>query len=261
MARAGDDEVDVVIFRTLSAVRRPSRWARRPKRAEPGQASPAEVPVSRVTVIGATGFEDEADATAWLERCRRNEAERHDLIQESLLVVNRAVHGHRVAGSDPYVRDVDANQAQSVRVGYGTGDDVVEGHWKDAYDLPAGSRTRSSRRQMLAPQEELAGILSGKKAAYVSDDLVLRARLDLDQGRSEQAALQLRSGVDALIAEMSRDVPESGMGGLDAQAAAAGSLATAALQGKLSDERVDELRETIAQVERVQRRRRYGRTR
>jgi hypothetical protein len=219
--------------------------------------------MSRVTVIGASGFDDESAATAWLERCRRDEAEREELAQASLLVVNRAIHGHRVAGFDPYVRDVGATEAQSVRIGYGTGDDVVDGHWKDAYDLPSGSRTRSSRRQMLAPQEELAGILSGKKPAYVSDDLVLRARLDLEHGRPEQAAAQLRAGVDALMAELSRDAPKGGAASVEAPASAAHKLATTALKGKLTDDRISELRDTIAQVERVLRRRRYagGRTR
>jgi hypothetical protein len=211
-----------------------------------------------VTVIGAGGFEDEAAATDWLGRCRRSEADCETLVASSLLVVNRAIHGHRVAGLDPYVRDVGAAQAQAVRIGYGTGDDVVNGNWRDAYDLPP-ARSRPGRRRMLAPQEELAAILSGKKPAYASDDLVLRARLDLEQGRPEQAALQLQCGVDALAAELRRDDTgiEGGASSLQNPAAAARRLAASALEGKLDDARSDELHETIAQVERLIRRRRY----
>jgi hypothetical protein len=209
-------------------------------------------------VIGATGFEDEAAAKQWLERCRRHEVERSELVDTSLLVVNRAVHGHRVAGSDPYVRDVSAAQAQTVRIGYGTGDDVVDGNWRDAYDLPPGSRTRSSRRQMLAPQEELAGILSGKRPAYVSDDLILRARLDLEQGRPEQAVLQLRTGLDALAAELRRDKSKvRGTEALGDLAAAVRDLASVP-EGKLTGERKERLAETIAHTERLLRRRRYS---
>jgi hypothetical protein len=209
-------------------------------------------------VIGAIGFEDEDAAKEWLERCRRNEAERNELIDASLLVVNRAVHGHRVAGSDPYVRDVSATQAQTVRIGYGTGDDVVDGNWKDAYHLPAASHGRSSRRQMLAPQEELAGILSGKRPAYVSDDLILRARLDLEQGRPEQAALQLRAGLDALAGELRRDKSKvRGAEALGDLVATARELAEAQ-EGKLTGERQERLDETITQAERLLRRRRYG---
>jgi hypothetical protein len=213
-----------------------------------------------VTVIGATGFENEAVAQGWLERCRRDEAERGDLVDTSLLVVNRAIHGHRVAGSDPYVRDVSPAQAQAMRIGYGTGDDVVDGHWKDAYDLHPETGRRSSRHKMLAPQEELAGILSGKKPAYVSDDLVLRARLDLEQGRPEQAALQLRAGLNALAAELVRDEAATQRGdALEKHVPLSDELSAEALKGELSGDRIESLRETIAQVERLLRRRRYGR--
>jgi hypothetical protein len=229
---------------------------------EAGESSRAEVPVSRVTVIGASGFEDDRAASTWLERCRRDQSERDELIETSLLVVNRAIHGHRIAGLDPYVRDVSAAQAHSVRIGYGTGDELVEGHRKDAYDLPPALPRRSSRRQLLAPQEELAGILSGRRPIYVSEDLVLRARLDLDQGRLEQAALQLRAGVDALAAELRGEAgaPHGGAAAFDGPAAAARKLATAALEGKLGEERIAELREATVEVERVLRRRRYGRS-
>ena len=211
-----------------------------------------------MTVISSTGFEDEAAAKEWLERCRRDESAQRDLTGGSLLVVNRAIHGHRVAGSDPYVRDVSQAQAQAIRIGYGTGDDVVDGHWRDAYDVHLEAAKRSNRRQILAPQEELAGILSGKVPAYVSDDLVIRARLDVEQGRHEQAALQLRAGLDAFAAEMARDEePTRGGNAVDKHISLSHELSAEALKGKLSDDHVVELRETITQVERLLRRRRY----
>jgi hypothetical protein len=212
-----------------------------------------------VTVIGASGFEDEAAASGWLERCRRKADERDELLDSALLVVNRALHGHRVAGFDPYVRDVNRSLAVSIRIGYGTGDEVVEGHWEDACEIAAAEPARSSQRKMLAPQEELAGILSGRSPVHPSDDLVLRARLDLDQGRREQAALQLRSGVEALEAEVgSADSPER-QTALNAPSEETRALARAALEGKLDDSQVVALRETLAQIERFIRRRRYGR--
>jgi HPt (histidine-containing phosphotransfer) domain-containing protein len=213
-----------------------------------------------VTVIAASGFENEAAAKDWLERCRRNQVDRNELVDAAVLVVNRAIHGHRVAGLDPYVRDVSPAQAQALRIGYGTGDDVVDGHWRDAYDLHPETGADPTRRKMLAPQEELAGILSGKRPTYVSDDLALRARLDLEQGRPEQAAVQLRACLDALTAESTRDEHpiKGGAAAVQKQAAATRALAAAALEGKLSEDRVAELRETVTQVERLLRRRRYG---
>ena len=43
---------------------------------------------------------------------------------------------HRVAAQDPYVRDLVTADAQHVRLGYGSGDEVVEGRWQDALVIP-----------------------------------------------------------------------------------------------------------------------------
>ena len=88
------------------------------------------------------------------------------------------------------------------RLGYGAGDDLVAGRWRAAYALPSLA-ARAGAAQMLAPQQQLAAILSGRSAGRIaSEDLALRARLDLEQGRARQAALQLRAAIDALEAEL-----------------------------------------------------------
>ena len=45
-------------------------------------------------------------------------------------------------------------------------------------------------------------ILSGRKPAHPSEDVLLRARLDLEEGRTRQAALQARAAHAALGAEL-----------------------------------------------------------
>jgi hypothetical protein len=167
------------------------------------------VPISRASVIGASAFEDEPEAAQWLERLRRSEEEREGFIADSLLVLNEAVRAHRLAAGDPYVHEVARRQARSVRVGYGTGEEVAQGNWHAAYVVPE-PRKRVGRRQMLAPQEQLAAIIGGRRPAWASEDLLLRARVDVDQGRSAQAALQLRTALETLAAELEVSEGERG---------------------------------------------------
>jgi hypothetical protein len=242
----------VVVFHTIGAE---PRRRRRSKPAGAEDQQPDPVPLTRVTVIGADAFEDEPDARRWLDRVRKEGGAAE--IERSLRCLNRAVRSHRLAAADPYVHEVSEGQARAVVIGYGTGDELVERRWREAYSIPA---SKLRRRQMLAPQQELAAMLSGRRPAQVSEDLVLRARLDVDQGRVRQAALQARAAGYALAAELERgaelaqEVVESVRGWrpkLD-------RLADAALEDRLDEEQAEELAAIVAGLERVVRRRRHG---
>ena len=100
---------------------------------------------------------------------------------------------------DPYVAEVRAGQALATRIGYGSGEQVAEGDWEAARELPA---PKPSRSMLLHPQQRLAALLSGRDVALACEELALRARLDLDQGRGREAALQLAAGLDAALAEL-----------------------------------------------------------
>jgi hypothetical protein len=261
LARAGDTDLDVIVVQTLGAARRSSVRGRRPKRAEPGAIDPEPVTIARVTVIDSDGFENEEAAGDWLDRCRKDEGERERSAARALGVVNRAIHAHRVSAGDPYERELTRKHALSTRLGYGAGDDVVEGRWRSAYLFPE-SRVRVGRRQMLSPQEQVAAILSGRSPIHPSEDLALRARLDLDQGRTRQAALQLRTATDALEAELgaSTDAESSSktLETLSNTRRTVEELAAAALAGELDDERASTLAGLLNEVERVLRRRRHA---
>lgn len=238
----------MVVFRALDAARRSRIRGRRPARVEPGATAPEPVPITRATVIAVQPFDDAQAAAAWLARCKERDAAADDVAQ-ALELVNRAVSAHRVAAQDPHVRDVVAGDAQRVRLGYGTGDEVVEGTWRDCYAIPPARARRRTRRRMLSPQEEMAGMLSGRRPApRPSEELLLRARLDLDHGRITEAALVARAAIDALSAE--------GHGGGDAGAAE--RLARKALGGELVPAEVEELEELVVTLERALRRRRYA---
>ena len=62
---------------------------------------------------------------------RRGREPPQDEIVEALALVNRAVSAHRVAADDPHARDLSRAQALRVRLGYGTGDEVVDGAWDE----------------------------------------------------------------------------------------------------------------------------------
>jgi hypothetical protein len=260
--RGDDDVADVIVIRTLGAeLKRQSRSRRslarrRPPRAEPeDQADP--VTVTRVTVIRGLALQDGTAARDWLARCADPELAAAE-VDEALALVNRAIHAHRVSAADPYVGDVSLRLARRVRVGYGVGDELVDGRWRDAYTLPP-QVARGRRRRMLAPDEQLAAILCGRRPTYPSEDMLLRARLDLDQGRTRAATLQANAAYRALEAEQD---------GVDAAAPAdqagrdrgdtVGRLATAALERDLDHDETASLRQVVTEMERLARRRRHA---
>jgi len=242
------EEVAVVVFRALNAERRSRLRGRRPAPVEAGATEPDPVPITRATVIAAQPFDDAKAAAAWLAGSKKQDAAVAD-VEHALELVNRAVTAHRVAAQDPHVRDLGAGDPQRVRLGYGSGDEVVEGSWRDCYAIPPGRARRRTRKKMLSPQEEMAGMLSGRRpGALPSEELLLRARLDLDRGRLTEAALVTRAAVDALAAE--------GHGG--GHSAVAEQLARTALASGLEPGDVEELEQLVVALERVVRRRRYA---
>jgi hypothetical protein len=238
----------VVAFRALHAQRGSRLRGRRAARAEPGATAPEPVPVTRAVVIAAEAFLDAGAAAGWLRECGGRDAAA-DEVEQALELVNNAVSAHRVAAQDPHVRDLTIADVQRVRLGYGTGDDVVEGSWREALVIPLERAKRRTRGRMLSPQEEMAGMLSGRRpAGRPSEELLLRARLDLEHGRPVEAALVTRAATEALAAE----------GHAGADAAAAVRLAQAALTGELSPDQIEELADLLTSLERIARRRRYA---
>ena len=248
----------VVVFAALHS-ERSSRTRRRPSRLPAGAVQPEPVPITRVTVIAAEPFEDESSARDWLEQCRGRGEVGGDEIAEALVQVNRAVAAYRVSAADPHAHDVSRDLAVRVRIGYGSGPKLVDGAWEDALMMaPQHGRPRV-RRRMLAPEQELAGILTGRRAdVQPSEELLLRARLDLDCGRHVEAALQVRVACEAMRAELSRE------GAADSAVASRVDTATrvsqAAMSSGLTPEELDELETLVTELERVVRRRRYAET-
>ncbi len=98
-----------------------------------------------------------------------------DTVGEALALLNRAIHGHRLAAADPYVGEVSEAMAMATRIGYGSGEQVADGDWEEARELPPPELKRS---MLLTPQQRLAALLAGRDVALACEDLALRARLD-----------------------------------------------------------------------------------
>jgi hypothetical protein len=220
----------VIVLSTLGAPERRRLTERKKRQAEP-QPEPTPVTTGRATIIdvGAplAGVEQ---AEAWL-----SDAGEEDLSVD-LAVLNRALHVFRLVTADPHLGPVGRHQALVARVGYGEGEQVADGQWSDAREL--SERMRWQRRaKVLQPQARLAAVLNGRERMLACEELTLRARLDLDQGRDREAALQLLVALDAALAELASDSTASAfherLDELRAQRAAVADAAQAALSGPL----------------------------
>jgi hypothetical protein len=172
------------------------------------------VATTRATIVDAgEPLAGPERAAAWLKAA--GEAE----LAAGLVVLNRVLHAHRIAIADPRAGGVRRQDALVARLGYGAGEQVADGLWTDARELVnPGPRRRRSR--VPAAQARLAALLTGRQVAPACEELVLRSRLDLDEGRDREAALQVRIALEAALAELP------------------GDPAAPALQGRLDELRV-----------------------
>lgn len=235
---ADETQLRVLVIAPQTAAPRRRLRGRRGRSATP---DPAPVRTSRATVVRGHPV-DEAAASSWM-----GDPGRH--VPGELAVLNRVLALHRVAAADPSVREAARDQALVVRVGYGRGEEVAEGHWTEAVEPPPEKRARRVEREgALRPQERLAALLGGRDAALACEELVLRARGDLEAGRLREAALQLRVALEAAIAELEawRDRGDlaTRIGELREERGPVGAAANAALSGGLDDA-------TAADVERI----------
>ncbi|HEX2234554.1 MAG TPA: hypothetical protein VHG69_14445 [Thermoleophilaceae bacterium] len=238
----------VLVLRTLGAPERRLLRGRRGRTID--AASPEPVPTSRATLVAAEPFGGEEEARDWLASLRR-EGDRADReLDNAMRRLNRALHAQRAASADPSASDVSAAQALVVRIGYGSGEEAAEGRFAEAWELPR--ERRRTRRSMEAPEERFAAILSGRELPLAGEELVLRARADLDAGRTREAALEARVALEALLAEL----PSAE--GLADRRGPVGDAANAALRGELGRELADALTDAVEAMEQALKRRRLS---
>jgi len=228
---ADGDPQAVLVLSTLGAPER--RRLRGRKGALVQEASAEPVPTNRATVVKAEPFGSLEQAENWLADLRGEEVRKEIEIGSGLRVLNRALHVHRVARGDGHARDVGVEQALVVRVGFGSGDEVVEGRYGEAFELRPGGR--GVKRSMEAPEERFAAVLGARETVLACEELVLRARMDVDGALWREAALQARVALEALLAELA-SMPGDRRGELEADRRPVSEAANGALRGELSAE-------------------------
>lgn|GEM_PF-552968 len=212
-SRAGSDPERVIVLETLGARVR-SSWrgqhTRRATRAARGRAvdpepPPTAVPTSRATIIDPTPVSAERQAQAWL---RELDIER--TVRAEVATLNRVLHVQRISSADPYLHEVSAEQALVIRAGWGDGEHVADGKWLYARELRVGEparggarkRGRGARVAALRSQERFAELLGARSKVLLCEEFALRARLDLDHGRTAHAALELANAYRAALKEL-----------------------------------------------------------
>jgi hypothetical protein len=253
----------VLVIRTLGAPAPPARRRRRPRRTEP-EAEPAALPLTRVTAIRAFApFAGEEEAVRWLDEATEADDTADSLVADGAELLNRALHVQAVAAADPHGVELPPERAVAVRIGYGSGEELADSTFSAARDVDVwagGASRRRQRQEDLRPQERVAAVLGGRERTDACEILLLRARGDLDAGRRREAALQLRVGLEAVLAETQGGSGDPGhdedLGTLSARRAEAGEAANAALRGELSPTQAQQVRELLEICERVLRRQR-----
>jgi hypothetical protein len=259
--REGERE-RVLVVETHGAPPPPRRKRRKP-RAVPPDSEPWSLPLGRATLVRAfAAFDEEAAAGRWLERVTAEEEAIDDLLAEALTALNQALHAHAVASAEPHPQVLAPERAVAARLGYGSGQQVAVGESSEArvVDRRAGTAARRRRDDELRPQERVAAVLGGREALDACETLLLRARADLDAGRTREAALQLRVGMEALLAELpdALDDPDhkADMTTIASRREEAVKLATSALKDDLGPTESARLADLLSICERVIRRRR-----
>lgn len=252
----------VLVVDTTGAPSPRLRRRRRPKPAEP-ETEPSPLPLTRVTVVRAhEPFDSAEEAGHWLDRELAEQGAQEALVADAIGLLNRALHAQAVASANPRGGALGAEGAVTVRVGYGSGEEVAAGRFSTAREVDVGAVTGSRRRRRdeeLRPQERLAAVLGGRERIDACETLVLRARADLDAGRFREAALQLRVAVEATLAELDGALADPGhekdMAELRQRRGEAGEAANEALHRSLDVEHEHHVRELTELCERVLRRR------
>ena len=223
------------------------RVRRRTREVQAG-AEPSPVTVARATVIEvAEPFADEGRARSWLDG-GQEAAQAH--ATDALAVLNGVLRAHRAAAADPHAHEAGPEQALIARLGFGEGEQVAEGRWASAIELDLRP-PRPRRVAALRPQERLAALLSGRDRTLACEELVLRARSDVDAGRAREAALQVRVALEAALAELDpgiQGMPErlEELGERRNEIAAA---ANAALQGEPDPEAAAAVEAAVDRIE------------
>ena len=197
---APGDAPDVLALRLLGAPRAASRLKRGRPVALEREPDATPIPMSRVTLVKSAPFGDEDAARAWLDEVSGDDEMTAGLTAEACRTVNRALLAHRVAAPDAYAADLHPAAAVAVRFGYGSGEEVAEGRWSSAFELPEAKRRglRSALIDGVGAQERIAAVLGGRDEVRAEESLLVAAELAAAERRYAEAAITAAAAAQTL---------------------------------------------------------------
>lgn len=81
-------------------------------------------------------------------------------VKTGLAVINRALDLLSEAADDPLVQNVGLPSTLSIRIGWGTGEQIADGQWTSARQLPGPP---PAPHEQLDPHQEVAEQLAGRE--------------------------------------------------------------------------------------------------
>jgi hypothetical protein len=231
--RARESEPEHVVVLGTVGTRHRGMLGRR-SRMRPTDAEPAAVAVARATVVDPVSLSSESQAKAWL-----GDLDPEREAQTAAGVLNRMLFSQRIAAAAPHLHEVSPTQALVIRAGYGEGEQVAEGLWREARELLLSRKRTLRRSAVLRPQERLALLLSGRERALLCEELTLRARADLDAGRTALAAVGLERAYAAALVELPGEGREDLRRRIQELAALSAGVEEAATAALAEDEEID----------------------
>ena len=195
-----DDAPDVLALKILGAPRAASRLKRGRPVALEGEPDATPLPLSRVTLVKSAPLDGEQAARAWLDRVSGDDEMTAGLTAEACRTLNRALLAHRVAAPDAYAADLHPAAAVAVRFGYGSGDEVAEGRWSAAFELPEAKRRglRTALIDGVGAQGRIAAVLGGRDEVRPEESLLVAAELAAGERRYAEAAVTAAAAAQAL---------------------------------------------------------------
>ena len=172
-----------------------ARRARRPRETTP---DPSPVPISRATIIDPVSVSAERQAQAWLKEL---DAERETLAATAVL--NRVLYAHRIATADPHTHEVAPAQALVIRAGWGEGEQLADGYWGHALELPWVPSKRARRtRGRAAPPGAPRGAAGRADAGVALRGARAARAVGPRPGTPAHAAVELDAALAAALGEL-----------------------------------------------------------
>jgi hypothetical protein len=169
-----------------------------------------------ITVIDPASLPSTSEAQRWLAELDPDTA-----TADAAAVIDGAAKAHRIATSDPQAGAFHPAEARSIRAGWGTGEQVADGHleqWRDLAAAPVGEQRGAAgrllhralplkrpKRGAIDSSQRFVGLLGGRVALLLCEELALRARRDLDRGDRRLAAVELERAYAAALVELAVD--------------------------------------------------------